>query len=143
MLCRADDEILKITKRIFTQHVTLVAWDVPSYRGLARKDVKMILPKINHHFLQLTLGINGTQHTVCDDRRQDLICRFEIVFGVKLGDLLPAFTLLSLGLFALCLISVCLIITAPFKLLQQRTRIWIFCKKLGRREVKDLKVFNL
>ena len=60
----ADDEIFEITKRVFAQHISLVARNVPTNRCLARKHVKVILPKINHYLLQLPFGVDRTKHTV-------------------------------------------------------------------------------
>ena len=89
-------QIFEIAKSVRSQHITLIARYVPADRRLAGEDVEMVLPKVDHHFLQLPFRINVAKNAVSDDRRQDLSRGLEVVFCVKLLDLLPAFTLLVL-----------------------------------------------
>ena len=69
MLRRADDQIFEISERVFANHVAFVGRDIPAHGGFSGVNVKMILPEIDHHFLQLVFGINGAQHAVRGDLR--------------------------------------------------------------------------
>ena len=75
MLSRPDQQILEITQGVLSQDVPLIARDVPANRRLSGKNVKVILPKIDHHLLQLFFRINGTQYAVSGNLRHDLIGR--------------------------------------------------------------------
>src|SRR5262249_3525781 len=50
----ADKQVLEIAQRIGPDHVALVARNIPTHRVLTRENVEMVLPEIDHHFLQLS-----------------------------------------------------------------------------------------
>src|SRR5690606_33630941 len=63
----SDEQILEIAESILSQDVAFVARDKPSNSRLSRKNIEVVLPKIDHHFLQLTLGIDSPHHAVRND----------------------------------------------------------------------------
>ena len=64
MPCSADNEVFEITQSILSQHIAFVARDQPPNGTFTRINIKVILPKIDHHFLELFFRINGTQNAI-------------------------------------------------------------------------------
>ena len=58
MFCRADEKVFEIAQSVRTQHIAFVARDKPANGRFSGEYVKVILPKIDHYFLQLTFGVN-------------------------------------------------------------------------------------
>ena len=142
MLCGADDEIFEITKRILTQNIAFVARDVPANRSFSGEHIKVILPKIDHRFLQLLFRINCSQDTIRRDLRQYLLGRTQVILLIQLAEL--CLTLLPV-LFGHVLAILCRLRLAAFAIdsLQECSGIRIFGKKLGGSQVKYLKIFDL
>ena len=80
MLRRADEQVLEIAESVLAKHIAFITRDIPADGRLAGKYVEMILPEIDHHFLQLPFGINGAQNSISRDLRQQLVRRPKIVF---------------------------------------------------------------
>src|SRR3954471_10496716 len=118
----------------------------------------MVLPEIDHNFLKLTLGINGTQDPIRRDLRHKLTRRLQVIFAINLLQLLLSFTpflvshlirilrrsvLIGVSLIISLRLFISLGLFAALKLLEQRSRVWVFRKQLGGRHVKYFQAFDL
>ena len=64
---RSADEIPKSTKGMRSNHLEIVADLQPPAIALAPCDVKVVGPKINHHFQELSTAVNGPNYPRPDE----------------------------------------------------------------------------
>src|SRR5215204_327103 len=98
----------------------------------------MVLPEIDHHFLQLTFRINRSKHAVRGYLRLKLVCLSQVVFLIIFAYYPLPFLPVLFGHFLRVLYSI-----STLESLEQRTRIRILGKNLSRRHVEDLKICRL
>src|SRR6185369_3334396 len=101
MFCRADKQVLKIAEGIWAKHITLIARYIPANRCFPRKNIEVILPKIDHHFLQLPFGVDRTQNPVRRDLWNDLPRGPQVIFLVERRKFLTPFSLF-VGCWRIC-----------------------------------------
>src|SRR2546427_11531725 len=56
-----DQQVLKFSQRMRANHVPLIAGQQVAVGALADEYVEAVEPKVGHHFLQLTLAVDGPQ----------------------------------------------------------------------------------
>src|SRR5438876_3707887 len=56
-----DQQVLKFSQRMRANHVPLIAGQQVAVGALADEYVEVVEPKVGHHFLQLTLAVDGPQ----------------------------------------------------------------------------------
>src|SRR6266700_4544101 len=54
-------QIFKLSERVRTNHVALIARDQVTIRAFAYEHVEVVEPEIGHHFLELALAVGGAQ----------------------------------------------------------------------------------
>ncbi len=59
----ANSKSENLPMRVRTNRVAIVGNQQPAIGALAGKDVEMVGPEINHHFLQLPLAVNRAQNS--------------------------------------------------------------------------------